>query len=167
VRLALLAIVIALAYACGHDGSSNDAAGEPCTAIFGGGFTETDNTASVCPTLGSATGSSDLLLDFTIDSRVLGAQMLVSIDLGPTPTTGEFSSETITSWHAVGARSIGNGGCVYSAGDQVVPTGSFTLTLTAIEATTAHGSAAFEEYVHALDGTNCGPADVETLMLGF
>ena len=43
--------------------------------------------------------------------------------------TGEYSSETLATWHAVGARSISDGACVYSAGDQVTPHGSFTLTL--------------------------------------
>ena len=93
--------------------------------------------------------------------------MIVSIDLGPTPTAGELSSETLASWHAVGAKSIADGACVYSAGDLVTPHGSFTLTLTAVDAPAAHGTLEIVTYLHAVDSTSCGASDTETLDLVF
>jgi hypothetical protein len=164
-----VALLVAIAFAaCGDNRAPlDDAMLGPCSALFSGSYRETIASAGACATLSSAAGSSDVLLGFALDSQVLGAQVMISFDLGPAPTVGSYSSETVASWVAVGAQSIGNGACVYSAGDQVVPTGSFTLTLTALSAKTAHGNATVAEYVHADDGTNCGPADTELIQLVF
>lgn len=165
-RAALLVSLVCAA--CGDNRAPlDDATLGPCSALFTGSYRETIASAGACPTLSSAAGSSDVLLGFTLDSQLLGAQVMISFDLGPTPTVGSYSSETVASWVAVGAQSIGNGACVYSAGDQIVPTGSFTLALTSLSANTAHGNGTITEYVHADDGTNCGPADTEMVQLVF
>jgi hypothetical protein len=162
------ALFVSLALiACGDNRAPlDDSAGAACSALFSGGFDEVIASTDACGALSTSPGSSDVLLGFSLQSSVLGAQVVISFDLGPTPTIGGYSSETVSSWHAVGAQSLGNGGCVYSAGDQVVPTGSFTLTLTSL-APAPHGNAMIDEYVHALDGTDCGPADTEVVQLVF
>ncbi len=160
-RLAIL--LLSCAAGCGD----NAAASSPCTATFAGGFTDTVRGPAACASLAAQAGSADQLLDFAIDSRVLGAQVIVSIDLGAAPATGEYSSETIGTWHAVEARSILDGACFYTAGDAITPQGSFMLTLDALDAATAHGVLDIVQYVHAVDGTDCGPSDTETIDVAF
>lgn len=131
--------------------------GPACTATFSGGFADTTSSPAVCPML----AEGQLVL--AIDSRVLGAEADVVFELGASPALGRYSSQTLATWHAVEARSLGGGACVYSAGDSVTPHGSFTLELTAIGDGTAHGVLDVVQYVHAVDGTDCGPADLEML----
>ena len=159
-------VLLAFAAGCGdnHAGGAGD---ETCAASFAGNFADEASGSAVCAALDQLPGSADQLLDFAIDSRVLGAQVIISVDLGTAPSTGEYSSETLASWHAVGARSLQDGACVYSAGDQVTPHGSFTLSLTAIDEAAAHGTLVVTQYVHAVDEVDCGDADIETVDVVF
>lgn len=173
---ALLVLVLAIAAAaCGGGGSSapvdakcGDAqvCGSACAAQFSGNFTDSSTTPSNCAAV--STGSDDdPQLAFSIESPAIGSPLAVMIDLGASPAAGMYSSETSPNWSAVQARSIDDGGCVYSAGTEVVPTGSFTLALTAIDATTAHGALDLLLTVHALEATNCGAASTETVAVEF
>ena len=161
-----IAVIVACAAGCGDNLPATDA-GSACTATFAGGFDDTVSSPGSCAQIAIMDGSVDRLLELAIDSPVLGAQVSISIDLGPAPVPGEYSSEVIATWHAVEARSFLDGACVYSAGDQITPNGSFALALTAIEATSAHGVLDIVQYVHAVDGTNCGPSDTETIRVTF
>jgi hypothetical protein len=161
-----LALAVALLAACGDNAHGVDA-GVTCAATFAGNFADTTSSQQTCAQLTKASGSDDVLLGFAIDSGVLGAQATISIDLGIAPATGAYSSETLATWHAVEARSIEDGACVYSAGSVVVPTGSFQLQLGDLDAAGAHGSLSVVQYVHAVDSANCGPFDTEMIDVAF
>jgi hypothetical protein len=157
-RSLLLALV-----ACGGTsaGSSADArcsdasvCGSACEASFTGNFVETSYSAANCPSAGSA-------LTFAIPSTTIGGDLAVSIAVGG---PGTYSSETVADWTAVAARSIGDGGCVYSAGSDIVPTGSFTLELSD---SSPHGTLDLVLFVHALQASNCGPASNEAVEVVF
>lgn len=147
-------LVLALVAGCG-----DDVVRDACTATFSGNFSDVTSSHAACPTVSDA-------LDFAIDSRVLGAQAVISIALPAAPAPGDYSSQTLTSWHAVEARSLGNGACVYSAGDEVTPSGSFRLSLAEL-APVAHGTLSVTQYVHAIDSADCGVADLERLDVTF
>lgn len=148
------------------DGSVCDGA---CPAVLTGNFAESSVLAANCATLQPGTGSasSDELLGFVVASKTIDNPITISIDLGASPQPGMSSSETIDNWSVLAATAMGDGGCVYSAGDQAVPTGSFTLTITAITDATAHGQLEVLEYVHALADTNCGAGNNETIDVTF
>jgi hypothetical protein len=157
-RMLLLALV-----ACGgtsaatsDDARCGDAAvcGNACEASFSGNFAELSYSAASCPTLGSD-------LAFSIPSTTIGSDLAVSIAIGG---PGTYSSETVATWTAVAARSIGDGGCVYSAGSDIVPTGSFTLDLANA---TPHGTLDLVLYVHALQASDCGTASNEAVEVVF
>jgi hypothetical protein len=94
-----------------------------------------------------------------------GVRLDVQIDLGESPQAGDFSSGTSASWSAIGVAAQNN--CAFSAGSAVVPAGSFTLTLTSITASEAHGSLKLEQYVHAPPTIDCGPGDTESVDVTF
>jgi hypothetical protein len=151
--------------ACG--GSSHppgvDAPPGACSVDLSGNFAETSSSPAACPTL-AADDSGHQILKATIASTTLGTSFDISIDLGPTPTTGLYSSETVATWNALAIQELGQGECIFQAGATAVPTGSFTLTL---DATAPHGTLHIVNYVLALLGTNCGPGDTETLAVEF
>jgi hypothetical protein len=157
-RSLLLALV-----ACGGnstatpaDARCSDAAvcGNACEASFTGNFAETSYSDANCPTLGSD-------LAFAIPSTTIGSDLAVTIAVdGP----GTYSSETVATWTAVAARSIGDGGCVYSAGSDIVPTGSFTLE---VVDSSPHGTLDLVLYVHALQASDCGAASNEAVEVVF
>jgi hypothetical protein len=138
---------------CGDAAVCNGA----CEASFTGNFVETSYTSASCPSAGSAA------LTFAVPSSTIGSDLAISIDVG-TASPGTYSSETVANWIAVAARSIGDGGCVYSAGSDTVPTGSFTLDLVD---STPHGTLDVVLYVHALQATDCGPASNEAVEVVF
>ena len=133
-----------------------DAAPNGCPASFSGNFTDFSELASNCAKL-------DTTLTMSITSPLIGSPVAVSLALGAAQV-GPYSSETVQTWSAVQARSIGDGACVYSAGDRVVPTGSFTLDLTELA---PHGMLTLSLAVHAVDGTECGVGDVEQVSVMF
>ncbi|HEX4455847.1 MAG TPA: hypothetical protein VH143_33535 [Kofleriaceae bacterium] len=159
-RSLLLALV-----ACGGtsaatpaDARCSDAStcGTACEASFAGNFAETSYRDANCPSAGSA-------LTFAIPSATIGGDLAVSIAVGG---PGTYSSETVAAWTAVAARSIGDGGCVYSAGSDIVPTGSFTLDLQA-GGSAPHGTLDLVLFVHALQASDCGPASNEAIEVVF
>jgi hypothetical protein len=157
----------ALAAAC-TDAPCDGGSCAPCTVTFTGNFAEQQTSPAACPALDLDPGG-DQLLALDVPSSTLGADLTIAIDLGPRPTPGTFSPATVSSWRAIAARSIADGGCVYSAGDEAVPTGSFALTLTAVDAAagTLHGALDVAQTVKALEGTDCGDGDEEQVHLDF
>jgi len=153
--------LLAMATGCS---SSN----EGCAARFSGGVTETGTVTSGCGTLsqdadGGASG--DALLKLSAMSAHIGA-LEVSIDLGATPAAGALSSETVMTWSATGVAS-GTAACGYVAGNEAVPTGSFTLTITDATTGVAHGTLDMTLYVHAPPATDCGASETEDAHFTF
>ncbi len=163
-------VLIALA-ACGDNaGKPVDAPGPDaatgCTATFTGNFAETGVFAT-CAMV--AAGMPDATLTFTVPTVTLGTSFAVTIDLGPAPSAGEYSSETVATWSARAVERVGDGPCLYNAGNTAVPHGSFDLELDALDvaSNTSHGMLALTVYVLAFPSIACGTGDTEMLALRF
>ena len=117
-----------------------------CTAVFSGNFS--DSSSGACPTLDGTT------LRFRAEAPSVNsalAGMIADVDrLG----TGD--------WSAVLTREPG---CVYTAGRDATPRGTYVLTLTSTAP--LHGTLVLEQVVHALPMADCGRGDLETVRLAF
>lgn len=167
-RAAILLIALA---ACGDnlvplDGGVPVISG-PCTATFGGNFSES-STAEKCAAV-VVDGSGEATLALTIPTTTLAPSLMVNLGLGETPSPGSYSSDGIEAWSARGVQAIGNGACLYTAGTAAVPPGSFSLHLDQLDATagSAGGSLELTMYVLPFPGTDCGAGDTEHLSLQF
>lgn len=129
----------------------------PCTGTFTGNFTET-------ATMADCAMQSASMLQLAIPSATLATSFQIAIDLGPSPSTGTYSSETVGAWSASAAAKIGNAQCVYAAGNAAVPSGSFSLTLDDLA---PHGKLDLLVYVLMPPFTNCGPQMTEAIALTF
>src|SRR5262249_60945627 len=127
----------------------------PSPATFSAIFAESSTAPANCPTG---------MLAFSIPTHALAASLDVMIEL-PSPTAGPYSSETVATWSARAVQLIGNGICLYSAGNAVVPQGSFTLELDSVDP--AHGTLAITQYVLVYPATDCGDADTEMVRITF
>ncbi len=170
VALSLLGLV-----AC----SSSSPAKASCTAEFGGNSSGAVNLPANCGVVRLATDAasdsdagpvSGYTLNLIASTKDI-AQLKVSIDLGASPAAGSFSSENVGSWSVTGISTDGSN-CVYSAGPEFVPVGSFALTLTSVDAPAsgsgeAHGTLDLTAYVHAPPATSCGVGDVEEVVFDF
>ena len=154
-RLAIFLAACGSSPAAPPDAAPPDAAPIPCTATFSGNFDESSTGPANC-----ATG----MLTFSVPTHALGAPLDVKIDL-PSPTAGSYSSETVATWSARAVQLIGNGICLYSAGNAVVPQGSFTLELDSVDP--PHGTLAITQYVLVYPETDCGDADTEMVRIAF
>lgn len=144
----VLAVALALA-ACGPP-----LAAPKCTAVFTGNVS--DASEGACPTV-----QQDFA--FTAEAPSAQARLTGKIALGAGLVPSTFTSQGFGGeWSALMTREPG---CVYAAGRDVVPTGSFRLVLTSISP--AHGTLALTQYVHALPGADCGRGDVQTVRLEF
>ena len=96
-------------------------------------------------------------------------RLTVAIGLGPAPSPGTFSSETVRSWNAAGVLGRGSSDCGLSAGSGVVPSGSFTRTLTSLDLASGvvHGTLDLTLYVHSPPGGDCGVSDLEGVEIAF
>ena len=162
-RLAPLLLV-----ACSGGAAAPDAAPDAstrCTATFTGNFSETSTTEG-CATLGTGdTGEVELTL--VIPAHALGADMLGVFDLGAAPTPGAYSSRTVSFWRMRAVQQVGMGSCVYAAGSQQVPQGSFELQLTAVDASAMHGTLAITQFIIGFPAADCGDGETEQLSLVF
>ncbi len=162
------ALVLVLA-GCGDNlsGSTRDAA-VACAATFSGNFAETA-TADSCAMLVGPTTTDDATLQLAVPTTTLPPSVMVTIDLGASPSLGTYSPETVASWVARGVQHVGNGVCVYNAGSSAVPTGSFELRLDALDAASgsAHGELALVLTVLGYPETDCGEVDTEQIDLRF
>ncbi|HTR52329.1 MAG TPA: hypothetical protein VMJ10_16565 [Kofleriaceae bacterium] len=159
-------LALALLAACGDNLHVPPDADTGCTATFAGNFTEQSTSPANCATI-DATDPANVLLGFTVPSATLATSLTISIDLGTLPTTGELTSELVTMWSARALARVGNGACEYSAGATAVPTGNFTLALTAIDTSGAHGLLGLEQYVLTFPGSACGTGNTEQVGLTF
>jgi hypothetical protein len=149
-------------------GAGCSSSSDGCTARFSGAVAETGTVTSGCGTLSQAAdggASGDSLLTLNAMSAHIGA-LAVSIDLGATPAVGTLSSETVMNWSATGVAS-GTAACGYEGGNEAVPTGSFTLTITDATTTVAHGTLDMTLYVHAPPATDCGASETEDAHFTF
>ncbi|HEY3803440.1 MAG TPA: hypothetical protein VGL61_12565 [Kofleriaceae bacterium] len=178
----LAMFLIALAACDGANDVAPDApscpdAGPACTsaciATFSGNFEASSAAAGNCASFQPGMQPSDIELVFALASPMLDAPLQVSIDLGGAPGPGTYSSETSAMWSALGSRSAQASGsnvageCIYSAGAQAVPTGSFAMTLTSIDNAAAHGELRIEQYIQAQAQVDCGSGDNETIDVQF
>lgn len=165
-------LLLSLVVACADTDAPPDALAA-CQVELGGNFVESSMTS--CPTFAAGVGATqgDTLLEFTVASQALGADFMISLDLGQAPTPGAYSSRTTSLWNATGVKTVPPGGaCLFLAGNTATPTGYFTLELAAIDDATAHGELALTLFVLPRaedDGaqTDCGPGTTEDLQLRF
>ena len=134
-----------------------DAAPFACSAGFTGNFVEESTADANCPTLDAGT------LAFSVPIGALGSTLDISMQLGQ-PTPGTYSSAGPLTWNARAVQLIGNGICLYSAGDSVVPHGDFTL---ALDSLAPHGKLTLTQYVLVYPDTDCGDLDTEQVQLTF
>jgi hypothetical protein len=111
----------------------------------------------------------DWVLELQAYSAVAFAPTTVQIDLGPTPSVGTFSPTTVTAWSAQAGTPSG---CEFSAGNLAVSQGTFELTLTDLSTLAgatgvAHGTLQVQQYVQAMEGTDCGSSDEELVHFDF
>ena len=163
---ALLALAIA---GCGDnlhlapDASPPPDAGPRCTATYSGNVDET-STTSACATV--AAGGT---LQLVVPTTTLATTLPISIDLGPAPVPGYYSSETTATWGARAGITVGVGACIYLAGSAAVPHGSFALALASVDLASgaAHGDLQLTMYVLSSPATACGTEDTESLAVAF
>lgn len=74
-------------------------------------------------------GATEIVLSFHWSTATLRA-LDVAIGLGASPAVGDYSSQTLREWSALG---VARSGCEYVAGSDSVPRGSFKLTLSDVE----------------------------------
>ena len=154
--------------------SSPRGAPQTCTAQFSGNITDSATLPAGCGVLNpkpDAGAEGEYVLSFQASSKQIAAIQIV-IALGSSPAPGTVSPETANEWSAV-ALSNGSSNCGFSAGNDAVPTGSFTLTLSSVNAAegdgngTAHGTLDLTMYVHAPPGVDCGIGDIEDVEFVF
>jgi hypothetical protein len=162
----LAAALMALALGAPVGCSSSD----NCEARYSGNYEDSVSTAPGCGKLApSSANAGDWELQLTSTSVRNNVTLSVQIDVGSSPAPGSFSSENVAHWQAVGAS---NQNCEYSAGDQSVPVGNFTLMLASVPALSgaggvAHGTLQLQQYVQAPPTVDCGPGDSETVDFEF
>ena len=160
--------VLLAACGCSGGGAAPDAAPDAstiCTAVFTGNFDET-SVSDRCATLGIAeTGEVELTL--MVPAHALDTTMLGVFDLGAAPTPGAYSSRTVSFWRMRAVQRIGDGNCVYAAGTQQVPQGSFELQLTSASTDAMHGTLELTQFILGFPATDCGDGETEQLSLAF
>ncbi len=139
-----------------------------CTATFTGNFREVA-TAAACASVmpGDGAAADHTVLRLALPVATLDAELAFQIDLGAAAAPGGYSSVTSSAWGARAIQRLGDGLCVYNAGTDATPRGSFTANLTALDASTAHGTASLTLYVLTSPGTDCGDADTEQVDFAF
>jgi len=151
--LTLAALPVALA-ACGGEDPS-------CAAVFSGNFSDAVASNS-CASFAGGDGGTSGTLSIVLHSTVAGAPTNITVELG-TLAVGELSSETVAAWQATG---INGKNCEFSAGNDSVPMGSFSLDLTAL-GSSPHGTLTVTQYVKAPPGVACGAGNTEQIAVTF
>ena len=157
-------------------GCSSGGAGAPpgCTMLFSGNVTGSVSLPAGCASLAPAAeaGSSGGTVLTVRASSTAHAGLVVSVDLGPSPSAGSYSPETVANWSALGLAGASSD-CAYTAGSTAVPSGSFALDITSAGGAgggalpEVHGSIDLQLEVHAPPATDCGPEDIENVTLTF
>lgn len=94
--------------------------------------------------------------------------LAVDVALGATPAPGVLSPPT-AGFSASGVSPV-DATCLFTAGSDAVPPGSFILDLTAVQARdggAAHGSLELDLTLHAPPGVDCGAGDAEHVTVRF
>jgi hypothetical protein len=133
-----------------------------CEIVLTGDFvasTELDSCASVEH---DDAGASALVIDTTTASV---GRVRVSIDVSSVLAGGSLSADTTAAWDAL-ELGLGDAGCAYQAGTDVVPHGSFALDWTN-DGGTPHGDVDATLILHSPPGSSCSPSDVEYLHVTF
>lgn len=146
-----------------NDGGS-DAAAPGCTVDFSGNLAD-EGVHSECASV-AADDAGGYTLSIDSSSGQI-ARVQASIALGPAPSPGSITNETVTDWSAIALES--SSACFYQAGATSVPGGSFTLDLKSFDAATqtAHGTLTIVAYVHAPPTIDCSYDDLETITIRF
>ena len=156
-----LAWLVAVAGCGDHGAATADAAidaGAACTATYRGNFDE--DAASPIACASSATGS----LAISAPSATLVEPLAITIELGGA-AIGAYSSETVGGWDVRGTRLVTNAQCLFVAGNDVTPAGSFTLSLASVAP--LHGTLDLVLTVLQTPFTNCGADLGETVEVAF
>lgn len=125
--------------------------GPPCAVTFRGNFAADFEGTERCVTLEGGKLSAST------------GQLQVELELGDSVQPGSFSSASAAGpWRALWSREPG---CVYSAGTEAVPAGSYSLTLTGVSP--AHGTLVVLQGLHSILGADCGAGDAETVSIDF
>ena len=133
-----------------------------CDIVMSGNLDASTSLASCASIANDDAGATALVVDTT--TAELG-HVHLSIDVG-SATSGLLSSETVTTWNAI-ETGLGDAGCAFQAGSDVVPHGTFSLDWTTSDAGAPHGTVDVTLALHAPSGSSCGPSDVEYLHLTF
>src|SRR5262249_25371841 len=154
-------------------------ASEPvaCKANFAGNYTECEVDQGACTTLARSGDSWSLAFKLKSTS---GVGIQAQFDLGASPAVGTFGPDTIYDWTAVGVGSapcaksvMGDCAmvCAYTAGNGGATSGSFFLSLTSVDVSSAtpaaHGALEVTQIVEAGLGVDCGRGDTEELAVLF
>lgn len=158
---ALLFTALSALAACG---GSTEA--RTCTADFTGNFSDHTSALTNCPRISKDSTGEGWVFHFKVASPAGQTTDEGTIGLGANAAATSLASGSGSVWATSATREPG---CVYSAGDQAVPTGSFQLTLDTVD--TAKGDATgrleLRQYVHAQPMTDCGAGDQEVLVVDF
>ena len=162
-------------------GDCADAGPQPfrgCTVTFSGDFAESafvdGGCSSITPSTDAGTDAGpDWILQLQAFSSSLQAPMVVRLDLGPSPSPGMYSNDTVTLWSAETTSPAGPMTfCNFVAGSLAVSNGSFNATVTSVDGVasgqgTAHGTLSVQQYLEASAGTNCGTSNIEIVNFAF
>lgn len=155
-------LALAAAVAC----SDSEPSAASCRVALAGDTSETATLPASCAGIEPPSdGGSGYVFTLTAATEHL-ASLSIRVPLGDSPSSGVYSSDSITGWEAVGAVS-GDSTCTYAAGTESVPPGSLLLTLTSVDGSTAHGTLSATLYVHAPLYTDCGPTEFEQVAFAF
>lgn len=146
---------------------------QPCTFTFSNAIDDATSLAPDCAQVAVATtgpSKDDWVLTLKASSKAF-ATFRVSVDLGASPRTGELGAADVVAWDGL-AFAKGDSNCTYAAGSDAVPQGAFVLNVDRLDpgangASIAHGTLDMQLLVHAPSGADCGPQDVERVLVVF
>ena len=145
--------------ACG----TSTASGAPkCEIVLTGDFVASSSLDSCASVEHDDAGASTLVIDTTTASV---GRVRVAIDVSSVIAGGTLSPETTSTWDAL-ELGLGDAGCAYQAGSDVVPHGTFALDWTN-DAGAPHGNVDATLILHSPPGSACSPSDVEYLHVTF
>ena len=153
--------VLALVALCACDTSTPPAA-IACDITLSGNLDASATMPSCASITQDDAGGSAFAIDTT--TNALG-HVKVAIDLGAS-ASGTVSSETVRTWDVLEVA-LGDAGCAFAAGSDVVPHGTFALDWTNDDAGAPHGTLDVTAATHAAPGTACGVSDVEYIHVAF
>jgi hypothetical protein len=133
-----------------------------CEILLTGDFVASSSLDSCASVEHDDAGATSLVIDTTTVS--LG-RVRVSIDVSSIVAGGTLSPETTTTWDAL-ELGLGDAGCAYQAGSDVVPHGSFALDWTN-DGGAPHGDIDATLILHSPPGSSCSFSDVEYLHVTF